>query len=82
MLVVLLANLMILPVSIAFFNADFSLPWIIFNCFSDTVSLEIWAKAIGFYGPTKGPLATCATASIGICFIDFYNRFGLQLPHW
>ncbi|OQV23764.1 Potassium/sodium hyperpolarization-activated cyclic nucleotide-gated channel 4 [Hypsibius exemplaris] len=37
MLIVLLANLMILPVSISFFNDDFSIPWIIFNCFSDTI---------------------------------------------
>ncbi|GAU89031.1 hypothetical protein RvY_01629 [Ramazzottius varieornatus] len=37
MLIVLLANLMILPVSISFFNDDFSIPWIVFNCFSDTI---------------------------------------------
>ena len=42
MLIVLMANLMILPVSISFFNDDFSIPWIVFNCFSDTVrSLNI-----------------------------------------
>ncbi|XP_048736854.1 potassium/sodium hyperpolarization-activated cyclic nucleotide-gated channel 3-like isoform X4 [Ostrea edulis] len=37
MLVLLLANLIILPVAISFFNNDLSKEWIAFNCISDTV---------------------------------------------
>uniref|UniRef100_A0A8W8HXJ7 Cyclic nucleotide-binding domain-containing protein n=3 Tax=Magallana TaxID=2171616 RepID=A0A8W8HXJ7_MAGGI len=37
MLVLLLANLIILPVAISFFNNDLSEEWIAFNCISDTV---------------------------------------------
>jgi len=39
MLVLLLANLVVLPVAISFFNDDLSTHWIIFNCVSDTVFL-------------------------------------------
>ncbi|XP_052796902.1 potassium voltage-gated channel subfamily H member 2-like isoform X2 [Mya arenaria] len=37
MLVLLIANLIILPVAISFFNDDLSTQWIVFNCISDTV---------------------------------------------
>ncbi|XP_061172931.1 potassium/sodium hyperpolarization-activated cyclic nucleotide-gated channel 3-like isoform X2 [Saccostrea echinata] len=37
MLVLLLANLIILPVAISFFNNDLTAEWIAFNCISDTV---------------------------------------------
>ncbi|CAG5132386.1 unnamed protein product, partial [Candidula unifasciata] len=37
MLVLLIANLIILPVAISFFNDDLSMHWIVFNCISDTV---------------------------------------------
>jgi len=37
MLVLLIANLIILPVAISFFNDDLSIQWIVFNCISDTV---------------------------------------------
>ncbi|CAL1535595.1 unnamed protein product [Lymnaea stagnalis] len=37
MLVLLIANLIILPVAISFFNDDLSTHWIVFNCISDTV---------------------------------------------
>nr|XP_022331256.1 potassium/sodium hyperpolarization-activated cyclic nucleotide-gated channel 3-like isoform X6 [Crassostrea virginica] len=37
MLVLLLANLIILPVAISFFNNDLTDEWIAFNCISDTV---------------------------------------------
>ncbi|KAL3866127.1 hypothetical protein ACJMK2_043457 [Sinanodonta woodiana] len=37
MLVLLIANLLILPVAISFFNDDLSTHWIVFNCISDTV---------------------------------------------
>jgi len=37
MLLLLIANLIILPVAISFFNDDLSVHWIIFNGFSDTV---------------------------------------------
>lgn len=39
MLVMLIANLIILPVAISFFNDDLSTHWIMFNCVSDTVFL-------------------------------------------
>jgi len=39
MLLLLLANLIVLPVAISFFNDDLSTHWIIFNCVSDTVFL-------------------------------------------
>ena len=39
MLLLLVANLIILPVAISFFNDDLSTRWIIFNCVSDTVFL-------------------------------------------
>ncbi|XP_041367918.1 potassium voltage-gated channel subfamily H member 7-like isoform X2 [Gigantopelta aegis] len=37
MLVLLIANLIILPIAISFFNDDLSMHWIVFNCMSDTV---------------------------------------------
>jgi len=37
MLVLLIANLIILPVAISFFNDDLSVQWIVFNGVSDTV---------------------------------------------
>ena len=37
MLVLLIANLIILPVAISFFNDDLSVQWIVFNGISDTV---------------------------------------------
>ena len=37
MLVMLIANLIILPVAISFFYDDLSTHWIVFNCVSDTV---------------------------------------------
>jgi hyperpolarization activated cyclic nucleotide-gated potassium channel 2 len=39
MLLLLVANLIILPVAISFFNDDLSMRWIAFNCFSDTIFL-------------------------------------------
>ncbi|XP_064647590.1 potassium/sodium hyperpolarization-activated cyclic nucleotide-gated channel 3-like [Lineus longissimus] len=39
MLMLLIANLIILPVAISFFNDDLSTHWIVFNCVSDTVFL-------------------------------------------
>ena len=39
MLVLLIANLIILPVAISFFNDDLSTHWIVFNGISDTVFL-------------------------------------------
>nr|CAH8822872.1 unnamed protein product [Trichobilharzia regenti] len=39
MLLLLIANLIILPVAISFFNDDLSIHWIVFNCVSDTVFL-------------------------------------------
>jgi len=39
MLVLLIANLIVLPVAISFFNDDLSAPWIVFNSISDTVFL-------------------------------------------
>src|SRR6218665_84052 len=39
MLVLLIANLIILPIIIAFFNDDLSTHWIVFNSISDTVFL-------------------------------------------
>lgn len=39
MLITLLANLIILPVAISFFNDDLSMRWIIFNSISDTLFL-------------------------------------------
>ena len=37
MLLLLIANLIILPVAISFFNDDLSVHWIVFNGISDTV---------------------------------------------
>jgi hyperpolarization activated cyclic nucleotide-gated potassium channel 2 len=39
MLILLIANLIILPVGISFFNDDLSTRWIVFNTISDTVFL-------------------------------------------
>lgn len=39
MLLLLVANLIILPVAISFFNDDLSMRWIAFNCLSDTIFL-------------------------------------------
>ncbi|CAK9299985.1 unnamed protein product [Gordionus sp. m RMFG-2023] len=39
MLLLLAANLIILPVTITFFNNDLSIYWLVFNCFSDTMFL-------------------------------------------
>ncbi|XP_046753007.1 potassium/sodium hyperpolarization-activated cyclic nucleotide-gated channel 2 isoform X7 [Diprion similis] len=39
MLLLLVANLIILPVAISFFNDDLSTRWIAFNCLSDTIFL-------------------------------------------
>lgn len=39
MLLLLVANLIILPVAISFFNEELSTRWIAFNCFSDTIFL-------------------------------------------
>ncbi|CAG2178351.1 unnamed protein product, partial [Oppiella nova] len=39
MLLLLVANLIVLPVAISFFNDDLSTRWIAFNCLSDTVFL-------------------------------------------
>ena len=39
MLVLLIANLIILPIAISFFNDDLSTHWIVFNGISDTVFL-------------------------------------------
>jgi len=39
MLMLLIANLIILPVAISFFNDDHSTRWVVFNCMSDTVFL-------------------------------------------
>ena len=39
MLILLMANLIVLPVAIAFFNDDLSIHWIVFNGISDTVFL-------------------------------------------
>jgi hyperpolarization activated cyclic nucleotide-gated potassium channel 2 len=39
MLLLLIANLIVLPVAISFFNDDHSTRWIVFNCGSDTVFL-------------------------------------------
>ena len=39
MLILLIANLIILPVAISFFNDDLSPRWIVFNSVSDTVFL-------------------------------------------
>lgn len=39
MLLFLVANLIVLPVAISFFNDDLSTRWIAFNCLSDTIFL-------------------------------------------
>ena len=39
MLTLLIANLIVLPVAISFFNDDHSTRWVVFNCMSDTVFL-------------------------------------------
>jgi len=39
MLVLLIANVVVLPVAISFFNDDLSTHWIVFNSVSDTVFL-------------------------------------------
>ena len=39
MLLLLVANLIILPVAISFFNDDLSMRWVVFNCVSDTIFL-------------------------------------------
>ncbi|GAA49977.1 potassium/sodium hyperpolarization-activated cyclic nucleotide-gated channel 4 [Clonorchis sinensis] len=39
MLLLLIANLIILPVAISFFNEELTIHWIAFNCISDTVFL-------------------------------------------
>jgi hypothetical protein len=39
MLLLLVANLIILPVAISFFNDDLSISRILFNCLSDTIFL-------------------------------------------
>jgi hyperpolarization activated cyclic nucleotide-gated potassium channel 2 len=39
MLLLLVANLIILPVAISFFNDDLSISRIVFNCLSDTIFL-------------------------------------------
>ena len=39
MLILLVANLIVLPVAISFFNDDLSTRWIAFNCLSDTIFL-------------------------------------------
>ena len=39
MILLLVANLIILPVAISFFNDDLSTRWIVFNCLSDTIFL-------------------------------------------
>ncbi|EEC10970.1 potassium/sodium hyperpolarization-activated cyclic nucleotide-gated channel 2 [Ixodes scapularis] len=39
MLLLLVANLIVLPVAISFFNDDLSIRWIAFNCLSDTIFL-------------------------------------------
>lgn len=39
MLTLLVANLIVLPVAISFFNDDLSARWIAFNCLSDTIFL-------------------------------------------
>lgn len=38
-LLLLVANLIVLPVAISFFNDDLSMRWIAFNCLSDTIFL-------------------------------------------
>ena len=40
MLLLLVANLIILPVAISFFNDDLSTRWVVFNCISDTIFLS------------------------------------------
>ena len=62
MLLLLVANLIILPVAISFFNDDLSTRWIAFNCLSDTIFLidivvnfrtgEISPKRLGNGSPT------------------------------
>jgi len=39
MLILLLANVIVLPVAISFFNDDISVHWVVFNCVSDTLFL-------------------------------------------
>ena len=63
MLLLLVANLIILPVAISFFNDDLSTRWIAFNCLSDTIFLidivvnfrtgEISTKRLGHGSPTS-----------------------------
>ena len=61
MLLLLVANLIILPVAISFFNDDLSTRWIAFNCLSDTIFLidivvnfrtgEMSTKRLGKWSP-------------------------------
>lgn len=74
MLFLLVANLIILPVAISFFNDDLSIRWIAFNCLSDTIfmidivvnfrtgSLSFIGQFLDFFSPVWQHLFwfTCA----------------------
>lgn len=58
MLLLLVANLIILPVAISFFNDDLSTRWIAFNCLSDTIFLvdivvNFRTGTVGIAGPCR-----------------------------
>ena len=64
MLFLLVANLIILPVAISFFNDDLSMRWIAFNCLSDTIfmiDIVVNFRTGNTYNYTKSLFVTVAT---------------------
>jgi len=63
MLVLLLANLIVLPIAISFFNDDLSTHWIVFNCVSDAFFLT--DLIINF---RTGIIFTCVTGCMLVVY--------------
>lgn len=69
MLLLLVANLIILPVAISFFNDDLSTRWIAFNCLSDTIFLV--DIVVNFRtGESDGGNKNAITLTRDICLIS------------
>jgi hypothetical protein len=69
MLILLLANVIVLPVAISFFNDDLSAHWIIFNCVSDTCFL--FDVVVNFRtGELIFIMFTTMLSARGVCFIS------------
>ena len=69
MLLLLVANLIILPVAISFFNDDLSTRWIAFNCLSDTIFLVdiVVNFRTGNYGACHSPIAQILLLNPNLC---------------